>query len=139
MKLFFIGEGGRGKTTLKKRLSHPSMSAKEIKKETSSTIGVDVEIWEYKPDTPGKEVVKFLTWDFAGQVSTHNILPLLAIIYNPMTTIKWPNFTHRMTTTQHTNAFIQGDLFILHFSVLLMVLPELKSLHLGSKMLRYNM
>ena len=70
IKLFFIGEGGRGKTTLKKRLCYPSMSAKEIKKDTLSTVGIDIEIWKYKPKKAGKEVVKFLMWDFAGQVST---------------------------------------------------------------------
>lgn len=68
IKLFFIGKEGRGKTTLKKRLSNRTISGKEIKT-TQSTIGIDVDVWEYKPKKAGREPVKFLTWDFAGQVS----------------------------------------------------------------------
>ena len=69
IKLFFVGKEGRGKTTLKKRLSDRSMSANKIKKNTSSTVGIDIEVWEYKPKKAGRKPVKFITWDFAGQVS----------------------------------------------------------------------
>ena len=72
IKLFFIGKEGRGKTTLKRRLSNRTISAKTGT--ISSTVGIDVGIWEYKPKKAGREPVKFLTWDFAGQVSTIKVM-----------------------------------------------------------------
>ena len=67
VKLFFIGKEGRGKTTLRHRLR--SVPMKEVKKTTTSTVGVDIDEWYY-PETKrtNKSNVHFLTWDFAGQV-----------------------------------------------------------------------
>lgn len=65
VKLFFIGKEGRGKTTLQHRLR--SMPIKDIKRSTTSTVGIDINQWCYKKGN--KEIVEFLTWDFAGQVA----------------------------------------------------------------------
>ena len=67
IKLFFIGSGMRGKTTLLRRLrSLPD-------KETDRTTGIDIEDWIY-PEArkfsfkQPKHPVHFVAWDFAGQV-----------------------------------------------------------------------
>ena len=71
IKLFFIGNGESGKTTLFRRLS-------SLPNETPErTTGIDIEEWVYPPRGFGsrirsqraKDPVKFLSWDFAGQVS----------------------------------------------------------------------
>lgn len=67
IKLFFIGNGERGKTTLLRRLR----SIPEDKEKVNErTIGIDTAKWEY-PDSKKKdkrEPVTFLAWDFGGQV-----------------------------------------------------------------------
>ena len=74
IKLFFIGNGERGKTTLLRRLrSLPN----EAIKNPERTTGIDIEEWSYPPRKSGtlgrsqssKNPVQFLAWDFAGQVS----------------------------------------------------------------------
>lgn len=70
IKLFLIGDGMRGKTTLLRRLqSLPD------DKNVDRTKGIDIVEWVY-PVTkkfgkvvPTKNQVHFLAWDFAGQVS----------------------------------------------------------------------
>ena len=69
IKLFFIGNGERGKTTLLRRLR----SMKEDK-HVERTAGIDIETWTY-PEPSGRSIFKdhrkpvtFLAWDFAGQV-----------------------------------------------------------------------
>ena len=69
IKLFFIGNGERGKTTLLRRLR----SMKEDK-HVERTAGIDIETWT-SPDSSGRSIFKdhrkpvtFLAWDFAGQV-----------------------------------------------------------------------
>ena len=71
IKLFFIGKEGRGKTTLQHRLR--SVPIKEIKRSTTSTVGVDINQWCY-PDAKkeSERSVDFLTWDFAGQVHNYS-------------------------------------------------------------------
>ena len=67
IKLFFIGSGERGKTTLLRRLRGLP------EEKTQRTEGIDIEDWHYSPN-PGKlfsaakPSVHFLAWDFAGQV-----------------------------------------------------------------------
>lgn len=70
IKLFFIGCGERGKTTLLRRLRGLP------EEKTARTEGIDIEDWHYSP-SPGKlkfsaskPSVHFLAWDFAGQVQT---------------------------------------------------------------------
>ena len=69
IKLFFIGNGERGKTTLLRRLR-----GLPEEKTVNRTEGIDIEDWHYAP-SPGKlkfsspkPQVHFLAWDFAGQV-----------------------------------------------------------------------
>ena len=71
IKLFFIGNGERGKTTLLRRLRSLPNEASE------RTTGIDIEEWVYPSRRFGslirsqriKNAVQFLAWDFAGQVS----------------------------------------------------------------------
>ena len=78
IKLFFIGNGERGKTTLLRRLrSLPN----EAIKNPERTTGIDIEEWLYPPKKTGtlgrsqhaKIPVQFLAWDFAGQVHVGTI------------------------------------------------------------------
>ena len=75
IKLFFIGSGERGKTTLLRRLrSLPN----EAIKNPERTTGIDIEEWSYPEPRrmtmlhgrshSSKNPVQFLAWDFAGQV-----------------------------------------------------------------------
>ena len=71
IKLFFIGNGERGKTTLLRRLRSLPNDTPE------RTTGIDIEEWVYPPKRFGtlkrsqraRNPVQFLAWDFAGQVS----------------------------------------------------------------------
>ena len=70
IKLFLIGNGERGKTTLLRRLR-----GLPEEKSIDRTEGIDIEDWHYAP-SPGKlkfstskPQVHFLAWDFAGQVN----------------------------------------------------------------------
>ena len=72
IKLFFIGSGERGKTTLLRRLQ--GISVDKLKRlDHDRTIGIDVIDWTYTASTPlfrsKPEPVHFLAWDFAGQAS----------------------------------------------------------------------
>ena len=68
IKLFFVGNGKRGKTTLLRRLR----GMPEDKK-VERTAGIDIESWVYPEQKKflkdKRKPVKFLAWDFAGQVS----------------------------------------------------------------------
>ena len=75
IKLFFIGSGERGKTTLLRRLQ--GISIDKLKRlDHDRTIGIDVVDWTYTASTPlfrsKPEPVHFLAWDFAGQVSINS-------------------------------------------------------------------
>lgn len=59
MKLMLVGKQNRGKTTLAARLQGRNCG-------NTSTIGVDVNEWEYKPSI-GKKSFQFSIWDFGGQ------------------------------------------------------------------------
>eukprot|EP00731_Ephydatia_muelleri_P031260 Em0022g774a len=59
MKLMLVGKQNRGKTTLAARLQGRSCG-------NTSTVGVDVNEWEYKPSI-GKKSFQFSIWDFGGQ------------------------------------------------------------------------
>ena len=67
IKLFFIGNGERGKTTLLRRLRGlPD-------EKTGRTEGIEIEDWHYPEPSrfsfsAAKLPVHFLAWDFAGQV-----------------------------------------------------------------------
>ena len=68
MKLFFIGRGHRGKTTLLRRLKEHDSG------ETRRTEGIDIEEWDCRGKVSGgslfkskKPPIHFLAWDFAGQ------------------------------------------------------------------------
>ena len=66
MKLFLIGCGRRGKTTLLSRLKEHAAG------ETQRTEGIDIEEWSCKGGKKRlfrghKEPIRFLAWDFAGQ------------------------------------------------------------------------
>ena len=66
IKLFLIGNGERGKTTLLRRLR-----GLPEEKSINRTEGIDIEDWHYAPKikfTSQKPQVHFLAWDFAGQV-----------------------------------------------------------------------
>ena len=76
IKLFFIGNGERGKTTLLRRLRGLS------EERTDRTEGIDIEDWHYAPSpgrlkfTAPKPQVHFLAWDFAGQVYIHKYMSI---------------------------------------------------------------
>ena len=82
IKLFFIGNGERGKTTLLRRLR---ALPNEAIKNPERTTGIDIEEWVYSPRRTGtlgrsqssKNPVQFLAWDFAGQVSTITIVNIV--------------------------------------------------------------
>lgn len=86
IKLFFIGNGERGKTTLLRRLrSLPN----EAIKNPERTTGIDIEEWSYPEPKrvslvrshSGKTPVQFLAWDFAGQVSLARTQPLYSAFF----------------------------------------------------------
>ena len=59
MKLMLVGKQNRGKTTLVARLQGRDCG-------NTSTVGVDISEWEYKPSI-GKKTFQFSIWDFGGQ------------------------------------------------------------------------
>lgn len=66
LKLFFIGCGKRGKTTLLRRLRERQAG------DTERTEGIDIEEWSCKGAKKRlfratQEPIQFLAWDFAGQ------------------------------------------------------------------------
>ena len=67
IKLFFVGNGKRGKTTLLRRLRGMSED-----KKVERTAGIDIESWVYPEQKKfikdKRKPVNFLAWDFAGQV-----------------------------------------------------------------------
>ena len=64
IKLFLVGNGERGKTTLLRRLQGFSED-----RSVDRTIGIDIEPWIFPNEKSDKRrPVKFLAWDFAGQV-----------------------------------------------------------------------
>lgn len=75
MKLFFIGEGERGKTTLLHRLRREHFVEK-----IDRTEGIDIEDWECRGakglfgiQGRNRDPINFLCWDFAGQVSSNSV------------------------------------------------------------------
>lgn len=69
IKLFIVGRGGRGKTTLLRRLR--GLPDERVE----STTGIDIEDWTYPEPKKfsfkaQKKPVHFLAWDFAGQVGS---------------------------------------------------------------------
>ena len=80
MKLFFIGEGERGKTTLLHRLRREAFVEK-----IDRTEGIDIEDWECRGakgilgfQSRNRDPIHFLCWDFAGQVSKNSVLHTLS-------------------------------------------------------------
>ena len=69
MKLFLIGKGERGKTTLLRRLKESAAGV------TERTTGIDIEYWDCRGKTRMfsgiREPIRFLAWDFAGQDVYH--------------------------------------------------------------------
>lgn len=80
MKLMFVGESNKGKTSLlmaltkKGKVNYYQDVRLNIKSKPLSTVGVDLGDWEYAKQTgillAGKKVT-FMTWDFGGQVSIY--------------------------------------------------------------------
>ena len=78
MKLMFVGESNKGKTSLlmaltrKGRINHYQDIRLNVNGKPLSTVGVDLGDWEYAKQTnilhAGKKIT-FMTWDFGGQVS----------------------------------------------------------------------
>ena len=72
IKLFFVGNGERGKTTLLRRLK-----GKAEDRNVERTTGIDIETWTYNPSAKKKsdkrEPVNFIAWDFAGQVCSYTL------------------------------------------------------------------
>ena len=78
MKLMFVGECNKGKTSLlmaltkKGRVNHYQDIRLNPNRKPLSTVGVDLGDWEYAKQTniilAGKKIT-FMTWDFGGQVS----------------------------------------------------------------------
>ena len=79
MKLMFVGESNKGKTSLllaltkKGRVNHYQEVKLNINRKPLSTVGVDLGDWEYAKPTGllygGARKITFMTWDFGGQVS----------------------------------------------------------------------
>ena len=79
MKLMFVGESNKGKTSLlmaltkKGRVNHYQDIRLNPNRKPLSTVGVDLGDWEYAKQTniilAGKKIT-FMTWDFGGQVSS---------------------------------------------------------------------
>lgn len=79
MKLMFVGESNKGKTSLlmaltrRGKVNHYQDIKLSLNRKPLSTVGVDLGDWEYAKQTgillPGKKVT-FMTWDFGGQVSS---------------------------------------------------------------------
>jgi len=71
MKLIVVGCGERGKTTLLRRLRGLPFEG------TGRTVGIEIEQWTY-PTNPShkQQPITFMTWDFAGQVSTVYVIVL---------------------------------------------------------------
>lgn len=70
MKLFLIGCGERGKTTLLRRLREHQAG------DTDRTEGIDIEEWSCRGGKKrlfkgSREPIRFLAWDFAGQEVYH--------------------------------------------------------------------
>ena len=62
IKLFFVGNGERGKTALLRRLMN-------IEEHVGRTEGIDIMTWTYpKKKEKKRDPVDFMAWDFAGQV-----------------------------------------------------------------------
>ena len=80
MKLMFVGESNKGKTSLllaltkKGRVSHYQEVQMNVNCKPLSTVGVDLGDWEYAKQTGllsggSAKKIMFMTWDFGGQVS----------------------------------------------------------------------
>ena len=79
MKLMFVGESNKGKTSLLMALSKKGKVncyqdiRLNVNRKPLSTVGVDLGDWEYAKQTnilhAGKKIT-FMTWDFGGQVSS---------------------------------------------------------------------
>ena len=67
IKLFFIGNSMRGKTTLLRRLQHMAEDKSVVR-----TAGIDIAMWTHpdpKKSGDKRKPVDFIGWDFAGQVA----------------------------------------------------------------------
>ena len=79
MKLMFVGESNKGKTSLlmaltkKGKVNYYQEIKLNVNRKPLSTVGVDLGDWEYTKQTSilqaGKKIT-FMTWDFGGQVSS---------------------------------------------------------------------
>lgn len=78
MKLMFVGDSNKGKTSLlmaltrRGKVNHYQDIKLNLNRKPLSTVGVDLGDWEYAKQTTlitaGKKIT-FMTWDFGGQVS----------------------------------------------------------------------
>lgn len=79
MKLMFVGESNKGKTSLlmaltkKGKVNYYQDIKLNVNRKPLSTVGVNLGDWEYTKQTSilqaGKKIT-FMTWDFGGQVSS---------------------------------------------------------------------
>ena len=81
IKLMFVGDANKGKTTLLHNLTrrggkmtHYTKINMGMKDKHLSTVGIDLGEYEYSPTTRTKPTITFRTWDFGGQVGGYNNL-----------------------------------------------------------------
>ena len=109
IKLFFIGNGERGKTTLLRRLR---ALPNEAIKNPERTTGIDIEEWSYpeprrmtlgRSSHSSKNPVQFLAWDFAGQVYIYMYTDAYMYNYNKGVHTQW---VHRMNNNIMVESYI---------------------------------
>ena len=90
----FVGECNKGKTSLllsltkKGKVNHHQEVKLNVNHKPLSTVGVDLGDWEYVKQTDmlsktgsSAKKIKFMTWDFGGQVSTYITTRSIYVLY----------------------------------------------------------
>ncbi len=66
-KVIFIGEGGAGKTSIRKRIIDPNAP---LPTDKDTTRGIDIDHWSFTTDKD--QEIKLNLWDFGGQLIYHS-------------------------------------------------------------------